>query len=151
MEFTNIVSGFIVIPLFENQLIIEKNKTVRFLSFLYLVGLIDGCCQHFNISEKTFWKMYDHYFLYELKNSGYSFHKFSPLFSTQYDKMLDVPFIEKIITFGGQDIQVYLIKVNEGINPIPPETRLESLVQEWKNYTPDNATLTLINYYIPDF
>jgi hypothetical protein len=108
LDIIKTISDFVSQPLADCKSLIDENSNIKFCTFLYLVGNIDGCSQYFKIKDDSFNKIYHVYFLDDLKIKNYDFYKFSQVFHFHYNKMLEYEFISEIITLGGKDIISFL-------------------------------------------
>jgi len=136
------VCKYIEEPLLESKYEIEKYEKVKHFTFIYLVGLVNGCCDFYKIFDTSFIRMYNYFFITILKNAGYDFYEFSSYFVSHYNEMLDVKYIEDIISCGARDIMSYYERKRNQWEIKKPVLR--DLVKEWIILTPDNYTLEVI-------
>ena len=136
MDILNIISHLVAIPLFENQEDINKNTVIRFHTFFYILGLIDGFCQFFKISNSSFYKICLHFFL----NDAYPFNQFALTFLERYNEITKYDFIFEIMKLGGEDALSEWNSIAKNEKRLIPQIRISTLISEWEKLTYDVAS-----------
>lgn len=132
VDLYNIISGLVIIPLFQNKEDINNNTIVRLFSFFYLLGVIDGFCQSLNHPNSSFYKICIHFFLFDSKKNGYNYNQFAEFFLERYNQIIEFDLVKEIIKLGGEDVFSELNSIARNEKRLIPQIRLDNLINEWR-------------------